>query len=62
MGGRFGKYGDIKRKARIRRSRISSQKFDRLKYKLKRLEKEKRIKLQSKSKLKVTIEINPNSP
>jgi len=61
MGGRFGKYGDIKRKARIRRSRTFSQTFDRLKSKPRRLEKEKRIKLQSKNKLKVTIEINPNS-
>jgi hypothetical protein len=31
MSGRFGKYGDIKRKAKIRRSKIAPKDLDKLK-------------------------------
>ena len=58
MGGRFGKYGDFKRKERIRRNRPLRKHVNRLKY-LQRKGKGNRIKLQSKGKLNVSICIKP---
>jgi hypothetical protein len=55
MGGRFGKYGDFKRKARIRRSRPFGKDIERLKQRSRRLKKDKRIKLQKAGKLKVSV-------
>ena len=59
MGGRFGKYGDIKRKARLRRSRAMKNVY-RLKQTSRRLKKDKGIQLQSTDKLKVSVEFKPN--
>jgi hypothetical protein len=39
MGGRFGKYGDIKRKAGLRRSKALKKDLRRLKFKSRRLKK-----------------------
>jgi hypothetical protein len=58
MGGRFGKYGDMKRKARLRRSRALKKNVYRLKQTSQRLKKEKRVQLQSAGKLKVSVEFN----
>ena len=60
MGGRFGKYGDMKRKARLRRSRALKNNVYRLKQTSQRLKKGKRIKLQSADKLKVSVEFKPD--
>jgi len=57
MGGRFGKYGDMKRKARLRRSRALKKNVYRLKKTSRRLKKNKEIQLQSTDKLKVDVEI-----
>lgn len=59
MGGRFGKYGNIKRKARLRRSRALKKDVFRLKHKSRRLKKDKGIKLQSADKLNVAVEFKP---
>jgi hypothetical protein len=56
MGGRFGKYGDIKRKARLRLSRALKKDLCRLKLKSRRLKKEKRIKPYSADPLHVSVE------
>jgi len=61
MGGRFGKYGDIKRKARLRRSRALKTHVHRLKHKSRKPKKNKRIQFQSADKLKVSIEFNPHA-
>ena len=60
MGGRFGKYGDMKRKARLRRSRALKKNVYRLKKTSRRLKKNKAIQLQSTDKLKVDVEIKPD--
>ena len=60
MGGRFGKYGDMKRKARLRRSRALKNNVYRLKQISQRLKKDKRIKPQSADKLKVSVEFKPD--
>ena len=60
MGGRFGKYGDMKRKARLRRSRALKNNVCRLKQTSRRLKKDKGIQLQSTDKLKVSVEFKPN--
>jgi hypothetical protein len=60
MGGRFGKYGDMKRKARLRRSKVLKNTFYRLKQTSQRRKKDKRIKLQSTDKLKVSVEFKPD--
>lgn len=59
MGGRFGKYGDMKRKARLRRSRALKLNVYRLKYKSRRFKKDKGIKLQSTKELNVDVEFKP---
>jgi hypothetical protein len=59
MGGRFGKYGDIKRKARLRRSRALKANVLRLKNNSRRSKKDRRDLLQSKDKLKVSVEFKP---
>jgi len=60
MGGRFGKYGDMKRKARLRRSRALKKNVFRLKQTSQRLKKNKGIQLQSTDKLKVDVEFKPD--
>jgi hypothetical protein len=60
MGGRFGKYGDFKRKARIRRSRLLKRDVERLRQTSRRLKKDKRFKIQGPGKPKVSIEIRPD--
>jgi len=60
MGGRFGKYGDMKRKARLRRSRALKKNVYRLKQISRRFKKDKRIQLQSAGKLKVSVEFKPD--
>ena len=60
MGGRFGKYGDMKRKARLRRSRALKTNVYRLKQTSRRLKKHKGIQLQSADKLKVSVEFKPD--
>ena len=60
MGGRFGKYGDMKRKARLRRSRALKNNVYRLKQTSRRLKKDNGIQLQSTDKLKVSVEFKPN--
>jgi hypothetical protein len=60
MGGRFGKYGDMKRKARLRRSRALKNNVYRLKQISRRLKKDKGIQLQSTDKLKVYVEFKPD--
>jgi hypothetical protein len=60
MGGRFGKYGDMKRKARLRRSRALKNNVYRLKQTSRRLKKDKGIQLQSTDKLKVSVEFKPD--
>ena len=57
MGGRFGKYGEMKRKARLRRSRALKKNVCRLKQTSRRPKKDKGIQLQSMDKLKVDVEI-----
>jgi len=59
MGGRFGKYGDMKRKARLRRSRALKYDVYRLKQTSQKVKKDKRSKLQSANKLKVSVEFKP---
>jgi len=56
MGGRFGKYGDMKRKARLRRSRVLKKDVYRFKQTLQKSKKDIRIPLQSTDKLKVDVE------
>ena len=60
MGGRFGKYGDMKRKSRLRRSRALKKNVFRLKQTSQRLKKDKGIQLQSTDKLKVSVEFEPD--
>ncbi len=60
MGGRFGKYGNMKRKARLRRSRALKKDVYRLKQTSRRLKKDKRIQLQSTGKLNVDVEFKPD--
>lgn len=60
MGGRFGKYGDMKRKAGLRRSRALKNNVYRLKQTSRRLKKDKGIQLQSTDKLKVSVEFKPD--
>ena len=60
MGVRFGKYGDFKRKARIRRSRLLKRDVERLRHTSRRLKKDKRIKIQRAGNLQVFIEIRPD--
>jgi hypothetical protein len=56
MSGRFGKYGDFKRKARILRSRPFGKDIERSKQKARRLKRDKRIKLQRRvEKLRVSV-------
>ncbi|MBW2603536.1 MAG: hypothetical protein JRE28_04360 [Deltaproteobacteria bacterium] len=45
MGGRFGKYGDMKRKAGLRRSRALKKNVYRLKQTSRRLKKDKNIRV-----------------
>jgi len=58
MGGRFGKYGDMKRKARLRRSRALKKNVYRLKQTSRRFKKDKGRQLQSAGKLKVSVEFS----
>ncbi|MGB2930548.1 MAG: hypothetical protein WBB70_16795 [Desulfobacterales bacterium] len=60
MGGRFGKYGDFKRKVRIRQSRLFKRDVERVKQISRRLKKDKRFKIQGPGKPKVSIEIRPD--
>ena len=60
MGGRFGKYGDVKRKARIRRSRRLKRDVERVRQISRRLKKDKRFNIQGPGKLKVSVEIRPD--
>ena len=60
MDGRFGKYGDMKRNARLRRSRALKNNVYRLKQTSRRLKKDKWIQLQSTDKLKVSVEFKPD--
>ena len=59
MGGRFGKYGDFKRKGRIRQSRVLKRDVERLRHASRRLKKDKRFKLQRAGKPQVFIKIRP---
>lgn len=59
MGGRFGKYGDMKRKAWLRRSRVLKNNFYRSRHKSKKLKKDKGFRPQSADKLKVDVEFKP---
>jgi len=59
MGGRFGKYGDMKRKARLRRSRALKKNVCQLKQISRRPKKDKGLQIQSADKLKVDVEIKP---
>ena len=58
MGGRFGKYGDHKRKQRLRRNRPLKKEVDKTKQ-LPRKDKANRIKPQARGKLNVIIDIKP---
>jgi hypothetical protein len=60
MSGRFGKYGDFKRKVRIRQSRRLKRDVERVRQTSRRLKKDKRFKIQGPGKLKVSIEIRPD--
>jgi hypothetical protein len=60
MGGRFGKYGDFKRKGRIRRSRLLKRDVERLRHTSRRLKKDKRLKIQREGKPQVFINIRPD--
>jgi hypothetical protein len=60
MTGRFGKYGDFKRKVRIRQSRRLKRDVERIRQTSRRLKKDKRFKIQGPRKLKVSIEIRPD--
>ncbi|MBE9531076.1 MAG: hypothetical protein IMF00_07400 [Proteobacteria bacterium] len=60
MGGRFGKYGDFKRKVRIRQSRLFKRDVERLRQTSQRHKKDKRFKIQGPGKPKVFIEIRPD--
>ena len=60
MGGRFGKYGDVKRKARIRQSILFKRDVERVRQTSRRLKKDKRFKIQPPGKPKVSIEIRPD--
>ncbi|MFO7556127.1 MAG: hypothetical protein R6W88_13065 [Desulfobacterales bacterium] len=60
MGGRYGKYGDMKRRARLRRSMALKNDVYRFKQTSQKLKKDKRIRLQSKNKLKVSVEFSLN--
>ena len=57
MGGRFGKYGDAKRKARIRSSRSTKRRGAQIKYVRERAKKKKGIKPQKAGNLGVSVEI-----
>ena len=59
MGGRFGKYGDMKRKARLRRSRALKKNVYRFKQTSRRLKIDKGIPLQSTDKLSVDVKFKP---
>ena len=54
MGGRFGKYGNFKRKARIRQSRLFKRDVERVRQTSRRFKKDKRFKRQ------LFIEIEPD--
>jgi len=60
MGGRFGKYGDFKRKVRIRQSRLLKRDVERRKHTSRRLKKDKRFKIQRAGKPQVFIKIRPD--
>jgi hypothetical protein len=60
MGGRFGKYGDFKRKVRIRQSRLLKRDVERRRHTSRRLKKDKRFKIQRAGKHRVFIEIRPD--
>lgn len=60
MGGRFGKYGDFKRKVRIRQSGLLKRDVERRRHTSRRLKKEKRFKIQKTGKHQVFIEIRPD--
>ena len=60
MGGRFGKYGDFKRKVRIRQSRLLKRDVERLRHTSRRLKKDKRFKIQRAGKPQVFIKIRPD--
>jgi hypothetical protein len=60
MGGRFGKYGDFKRKFRIRQSRLLKRDVERLRHTSRRLKKDKRFKIQRAGEPQVFIEIKPD--
>jgi len=60
MGGRFGKYGDFKRKDRIRRGRRLKRDVERVRQTSRRLKKDKRIKIQRAGNPQVSIEIRPD--
>ena len=55
MSGRFGKYGDFKRKTRILRSRPFGKDIERSKQRAQRLKRDKRIKLQKAGRIRVSI-------
>jgi len=59
MGGRFGKYGNMKRKARLRRSRALKKDVFRSKYTSRKLKKDRMIKLQSSDRLNVAVVFRP---
>lgn len=59
MGGRFGKYGDMKRKARLRRSKMLKHNVYRLKQTSQKVKKGKWSKFQPANKLKVSVEFKP---
>jgi hypothetical protein len=60
MGGRFGKYGDFKRKVRIRQSRLLKRDVERRRHTSRRLKKDKRFKIQRAGAHQVFIEIRPD--
>ena len=60
MGGRFGKYGDFKRKVRIRQSGLLKRDVERRRHTSRRLKKGKRFKIQKAGKHQVFIEIRPD--
>jgi hypothetical protein len=60
MGGRFGKYGDFKRKVRIRHSRLLKKDIERRRQTSRRLKKDKRFKIQRAGKPQAFIKIRPD--
>ena len=60
MGGRFGKYGDLKRKSKLRRARIEKNRMDQLRKRSKRRQKDS-IKPQSKFGMQIEIEISESN-